>query len=53
MSTPYWLPTSPRGVEYVFGGWIDVTGRTKSKAVPIAHLPNLLAGHERYTPRHG
>ncbi|MEY2570153.1 MAG: glutamine synthetase, partial [Acidimicrobiaceae bacterium] len=40
-----------RGVEYVFGGWIDVTGRTKSKAVPIAHLPNLLAGHERYTPR--
>jgi len=39
------------GVEYVLGGWIDVTGRSKSKVVPIAHLPNLLAGSERYTPR--
>jgi glutamine synthetase len=39
------------GVDYVFGGWIDVTGRSKSKCVPIAHLPQLLAGHERYTPR--
>ena len=26
-------------------------GRTKSKVVPISHLPNLLAGSERYTPR--
>ena len=40
-----------RGVEYVFGGWIDVNGRSKSKCVPVAHLPQLLAGHERYTPR--
>jgi len=39
------------GVDYVLGGWIDVTGRSKSKVVPIAHLPNLLAGSERYTPR--
>jgi glutamine synthetase len=39
------------GVEYVLGGWIDVTGRTKSKVVPLDHLPNLLAGSERYTPR--
>ncbi len=39
------------GVEYVLGGWIDVMGRTKSKMVPISHLPNLLAGSERYTPR--
>jgi glutamine synthetase len=39
------------GVEYVLGGWIDVMGRTKSKVVPVAHLPNLLAGSERYTPR--
>src|ERR1700676_1287435 len=39
------------GVEYVLGGWIDVAGRSKSKVVPIAHLPNLLAGSERYTPR--
>jgi glutamine synthetase len=39
------------GVEYVFGGWIDVNGRSKSKCVPVALLPELLAGHERYTPR--
>ena len=26
-------------------------GRTKSKMVPVDHLPNLLAGSERYTPR--
>ena len=31
--------------------WIDVMGRAKSKMVPIDHLPNLLAGSERYTPR--
>src|SRR3954464_15784534 len=40
-----------RGVKYAVGGWIDITGRSKSKIVPIAHLPNLLAGSERYTPR--
>src|SRR4051794_11620289 len=40
-----------RGVEYVFGGWVDVNGRSKSKCVPVAHLAQLLAGHERYTPR--
>ncbi|HWW53022.1 MAG TPA: hypothetical protein VNY84_04605 [Acidimicrobiales bacterium] len=40
-----------QGVEYVLGGWIDVAGRSKSKVVPIGHLPNLLAGSERYTPR--
>jgi len=40
-----------QGVEYAFGSYIDVNGRAKSKAVPIAHLPDLLAGHERYTPR--
>jgi glutamine synthetase len=39
------------GVEYAIGGWIDVTGRSKSKVVPVDHLPNLLAGSERYTPR--
>jgi glutamine synthetase len=39
------------GVEYVFGGWIDVNGRTKSKCVPVQHLAPLIAGHERYTPR--
>jgi len=40
-----------RGVEYALGGFIDITGRAKSKVVPIGHLPNLLAGSERYTPR--
>lgn len=39
------------GVDYVLGGWIDVMGRSKSKMVPVAHLPNVLAGSERYTPR--
>ncbi|MDT4933339.1 MAG: glutamine synthetase [Pseudonocardiales bacterium] len=29
-----------QGVEYVMGGWIDVLGRSKSKMVPIDHLPN-------------
>jgi glutamine synthetase len=40
-----------RGVKYAMGGWIDVLGRSKSKIVPIGHLPQLLAGSERYTPR--
>lgn len=40
-----------KGVAYVLGGWIDVAGRSKSKVVPVDHLPNLLAGSERYTPR--
>jgi glutamine synthetase len=40
-----------QGVEYAVGTFVDVLGRAKSKVVPIAHLPQLLAGHERYTPR--
>lgn len=40
-----------QGVVYVFASFIDVNGRAKSKCVPVAHLPELLAGHERYTPR--
>lgn len=40
-----------QGVEFVFGGWVDAMGRTKSKVVPVSHLANLLAGSERYTPR--
>jgi glutamine synthetase len=39
------------GVAYAIASWIDVLGRPKSKIVPIDHLPNLLAGSERYTPR--
>ena len=45
------LSLAEQGVEYALAGYIDVNGRSKSKAVPIAHLPELLAGHERYTPR--
>ena len=40
-----------QGVEYTVGTFVDVLGRAKSKVVPVAHLPALLAGHERYTPR--
>ena len=40
-----------QGVEYVFASFIDVVGRAKSKCVPVGLLPELLAGHERYTPR--
>ncbi|HTT88594.1 MAG TPA: hypothetical protein VMF65_03510 [Acidimicrobiales bacterium] len=40
-----------QGVLYVFASFIDISGRAKSKCVPVAHLPELLAGHERYTPR--
>ena len=39
------------GVRFVFASFVDITGRVKSKCVPIAHLADLLAGHERYTPR--
>ena len=39
------------GVRFAVGTFIDITGRAKSKVVPIDHLPNLLAGSERYTPR--
>jgi glutamine synthetase len=40
-----------RGVEYVFASFVDIAGRAKSKCVPVEHLPELMAGHERYTPR--
>ncbi|HEX3793017.1 MAG TPA: hypothetical protein VHV57_00810 [Acidimicrobiales bacterium] len=40
-----------QGVEYVFASFVDICGRSKSKCVPIEHLPDLMAGHERYTPR--
>lgn len=40
-----------RGVKYAVASWVDVLGRPKSKTVPIDHLPNLIAGSERYTPR--
>jgi glutamine synthetase len=40
-----------QGVEFAVGSWIDILGRARSKVVPISHLPNLIAGSERYTPR--
>lgn len=40
-----------QGVKYAIGAWVDVVGRPKSKMVPIALLPEMLAGSERYTPR--
>jgi len=40
-----------RGVKYALGSWIDIHGRPKTKVVPIDHLPNMLAGSERFTPR--
>jgi glutamine synthetase len=39
------------GVQFAMAAWVDVTGRPKSKVVPISHLPAMLAGSERYTPR--
>ena len=39
------------GVQFAMAAWVDVTGRPKSKVVPIGHLPDMLAGSERYTPR--
>ena len=40
-----------QGVKYAVASWVDVLGRPKSKTVPVDHLPNLVAGSERYTPR--
>jgi glutamine synthetase len=40
-----------QGVQYVFASFVDIAGRAKSKCVPVEHLPDLMAGHERYTPR--
>lgn len=40
-----------KGVQFAMAAWVDVTGRPKSKVVPIGHLPDMLAGSERYTPR--
>ena len=39
------------GVRFAVGSFMDITGRAKSKVVPVDHLPNMLAGSERYTPR--
>src|ERR1700677_595529 len=38
-----------RGVEFVFGFYVDVHGVPKSKCVPLASLPAMAAGSELYT----
>jgi len=40
-----------QGVTYAIGAWVDILGRAKSKVVPVDHLPAMIAGSERYTPR--
>jgi glutamine synthetase len=40
-----------KGVKYVMSSWIDIMGRSRAKAAPIAGLPEIMAGFSRYTPR--
>jgi glutamine synthetase len=36
-------------VKYLFGAYVDIHGVPKSKAVPITHLEDMVAGSELYT----
>jgi glutamine synthetase len=38
-----------RGVKYCIGAYVDIHGVPKGKVVPIAHLPHMAHGSERYT----
>jgi glutamine synthetase len=38
-----------KGVKYCIGAYVDIHGIPKAKVVPIAHLPQMAAGSERYT----
>ncbi len=38
-----------RGVRYALASFVDLHGVCKAKAVPIAHLPAMLAGSELFT----
>jgi glutamine synthetase len=38
-----------KGVEFVFGWYVDVHGVPKSKCVPVRSLPSMAAGSELYT----
>ncbi len=38
-----------RGVKYCIGAYVDIHGVQKAKVVPIAHLPQMVDGSERYT----
>lgn len=40
-----------KNVRYILGSWIDILGRPRAKSTPIKHLPQLLSGFARYTPR--
>jgi len=37
------------GVQYCFATWVDITGRSKAKFVPIEHFDRLAHGSEMYT----
>lgn len=37
------------GVKYLFGAYVDIHGVPKSKAVPVEHFKDMLAGSELYT----
>ena len=38
-----------KGVQYCIGAFVDIHGTPKGKVVPIAHLPQMAGGSERYT----
>src|SRR5262249_20348373 len=38
-----------RGVAYCIGAYVDIHGVPKAKVVPIAHLPHMAHGSERFT----
>jgi glutamine synthetase len=40
-----------QGVRWVSAVYPDVAGRPRGKVVPVDHLPQLVAGSERFTPR--
>ncbi|CAK6693091.1 type III glutamate--ammonia ligase [Synechococcus sp. CBW1107] len=57
-ATPGSLPSDPaalrdhlqqRGVRYALASFVDLHGIGKAKAVPIDHLPEMLAGSELFT----
>src|SRR6202167_3707022 len=37
------------GVKYCIGAFFDIHGGPKAKGVPLAHLPQMASGSERYT----
>jgi glutamine synthetase len=37
------------GVKYCFASWVDISGRSKAKFVPVERFEQLVNGSERYT----